>query len=211
MEIVKKNITRRKGFSIAEVLVAGTFIIVAIVGSFSLLGPAIRNASFTNDMLVASMLAKEGIELVTNIRDTNWYEDFNAPPFDNPADAWMDGLGHISNQPDRSMGIIDYNDGSVITYVEDIDISSCAPVNNPDDFLNCQDTMLYLDANNFYSHNKLGGKPTEFRRMVRVEREHIGGGKYRLLVTSIVRWGDYSTNKKEVRLTNYLYNWMTME
>jgi len=211
MRTVQKFKARKKGFSIIEILVAGTFLTIAIVSAFSLLGPAIQKASYTNDVLIASMLAQEGIELVMNIRDTNWYEDFNNPPFGTP-DAWWEDLGVNDNQFDLRTGVMDYND-SLITYTAALagcsTVAATEPERENDILANCQATALYLDSNNFYNHDG-SGQVSDFRRIVKVERSDLGGGKKKLTITTIVRWGDYNTNRKEVRLTSYLYDWMSM-
>ncbi len=64
----------KKGFTVIEVLVALVLLTVGAGGAFALLSRTISFTSAVNGRLVATYLAQEGIEIVRNIRDTNWLE-----------------------------------------------------------------------------------------------------------------------------------------
>ncbi|MCP6727001.1 MAG: prepilin-type N-terminal cleavage/methylation domain-containing protein [Patescibacteria group bacterium] len=64
----------KKGFTVIEVLVALVLLTVGAGGAFSLLSRTVSFTSAVNGRLVATYLAQEGIEVVRNIRDTNWLE-----------------------------------------------------------------------------------------------------------------------------------------
>lgn len=196
----KKN-TRKTGFSIVEVVVATSIIAVAIISLFSLLGPAIRNSAKSNNMLIASMLAQEGIELVMNIRDNNWVQD-GSDRDDNPNwDTGIKGVLPIESQ----VGIIDYNDSLIAYAGGSLGLGSISSVD--DVFCHPSDpARLYLD-NDFYTYTITANR-TLFRRVIFVENQDIGGGKHRLKVSSYVRWGVCNDSSNEVKLTNYLYDWM---
>jgi len=72
-----------KGFTILEVIVAIFVITAGIVGVSGLITQTIGSVTISSQKLVAAYLAQEGIEIVRNIRDTNWLEEA----------AWDDGLG----------------------------------------------------------------------------------------------------------------------
>jgi len=65
----------KTGFTLMEAIVAITIITVGIVGVFSLVTQTISSVSVSEDKLIAAYLAQEGIEIVRNIRDTNWIEN----------------------------------------------------------------------------------------------------------------------------------------
>jgi len=71
------------GFTLLEAIVAIFVITTGIVGVLSLVTQTISSSTFSKDKLIAAYLAQEGIEIVRNIRDTNWLEEV----------AWNDGLG----------------------------------------------------------------------------------------------------------------------
>lgn len=66
-----------KGFSILEAIVALYIISMGLVGILSLVAQSLQAKSININMLIASQLAQEGLELVRNIRDTNWMNGIN--------------------------------------------------------------------------------------------------------------------------------------
>ena len=78
------------GFTILEVVVAISLITVGITAIFTLYQQTISITRVSSQRLIAAYLAQEGIEIVRNIRDTNWIED----------QAWDTGLGEGSWEGD---------------------------------------------------------------------------------------------------------------
>lgn len=198
---------KQAGFSIVEVLIALAIIAAVTLGVFALLGPALKASSYGANSLIAVMLAKENLELTGNIRDTNWFIDTIDNGILDGSTPWNQGLEGVGGF--RSMtGVID-NFDSGITYANNSYFDSC-PTSGASDaekenqLFVCDQTKLYLDANNFYTRNPSGAVETPYRRVIEVENDGT-----RLKITSIVRWGDYSSASKEVRLVSYLYNWMS--
>jgi len=62
------------GFTILEVVVAISLITVGITAIFTLYQQTISITRVSSQRLIAAYLAQEGIEIVRNIRDTNWIE-----------------------------------------------------------------------------------------------------------------------------------------
>jgi len=69
-----------KGFTLLEVILAITILTLAVGGSFVLIQQTIGSVSQVQSRLVASYLLQEGIEIIKNIRDSNWLKgnDFEA-------------------------------------------------------------------------------------------------------------------------------------
>ena len=63
---------KKNSFTLLEVILAITVLTLAIGGSFVLVSQAIASVSAVQSKLIASYLVQEGIEIVKNIRDTNW-------------------------------------------------------------------------------------------------------------------------------------------
>jgi len=61
-----------KGFTLIETIVAIFLLTAGTVGSFSLIQKVTSFASISSSQFVASYLAQEGIEIIRNIRDTNY-------------------------------------------------------------------------------------------------------------------------------------------
>ena len=62
------------GFTLLEVMLAIFFLTVGIGGAFMVIQKTVGLSSVSVSRLVAANLAQEGIEIVRNIRDTNWLE-----------------------------------------------------------------------------------------------------------------------------------------
>lgn len=94
-----------KGFSIIEVLVAISVILISFTAALNLINRSMAFHDLAYSRLVASYLAQEGIEIVRNIRDNNF----------------------IVNQPDRpwDYGLepgeyrVQYDDLSLESYIEE--------------------------------------------------------------------------------------------
>lgn len=72
-----------RGFTLIETIVAISLLTAGVVGSFSLMQKVTSFASISSSRFIASYLAQEGIEIVRNIRDTNYLK----------SQAWDSGLG----------------------------------------------------------------------------------------------------------------------
>jgi len=85
----KKNrkIVNFPGFTLVEVMVALSIIMVGMLGAFGLVNQTISVAKTASMQLTAAYLAKEGIELVKSIRDNNYLNIHY-----NDTGTWSDGL-----------------------------------------------------------------------------------------------------------------------
>ena len=84
---------KRNAFTILEVMLAIFILTAAIGGSFILIQKTLFSVSQAQSKLIAAYLGQEGIEIVRNIRDTNWLEGL----------SWNNGLGEGEWE-------VDYND-----------------------------------------------------------------------------------------------------
>ncbi|MBI4120577.1 MAG: prepilin-type N-terminal cleavage/methylation domain-containing protein [Parcubacteria group bacterium] len=100
MRIIKSQksmVNNHNGFTLVEAVVAVGVIAVGFTGSLILLAQSSAQATNLRSRTVAAQLAAEGIEIVRNIRDTNWLA----------GRGWRDGLN------DTATGLIDYNDAAL--------------------------------------------------------------------------------------------------
>lgn len=63
---------RKNAFTLLEVIMAITILTVAVGASYALIQRTLIAASISQSRLVAAYLAQEGIEMVRNVRDSNW-------------------------------------------------------------------------------------------------------------------------------------------
>ncbi len=97
----KKKIKKNKGFTLIEVITAIFVITVGVGGAVTLINQTLGSIKTTSSKLVASYLAQEGIEIVKNIRDSNFLT----------GDDWADGLTGSSGCTDGCEG--DYTSQSL--------------------------------------------------------------------------------------------------
>lgn len=132
-----------KGFTIIELVISIFVLAIAIVGIFTAFSIMVILTSEAADRLTATYLAQEGMEIVRNIRDTNWL---------NPAATWVDGF---STAPcDTSGCMVDYTTTG----------SGSSPMlawsgGNAD--------YLYVsNINGFYGYNPTNATQTKFQRKI---------------------------------------------
>ena len=77
----QQNLTRARGFTLVETLVAIAILMIAIVAPFYSVQQAITASFVSRDQLIASSLAQEGVEYIYMLRNQNylagraWLED----------------------------------------------------------------------------------------------------------------------------------------
>lgn len=90
------------GFTVLELMAAIIVITIGVLSAYGVVQKIISYTSASSDRLAAAYLAQEGVEIVRNIRDTNWIEGEN----------WDNGLG---------AGVAweaDYNDDSLTVWTD---------------------------------------------------------------------------------------------
>jgi len=120
-----------KGFTLVETLVALVLVTIAMGPVFILATSSLNVAARIEHNLVASSLAQEGVEVVRNIRDTNW---LNGAAFDNnlPVGTWRvewstasGGLMAVGSDPvlKKDNGIYNYSTGTDTVFRRTVAIS----------------------------------------------------------------------------------------
>ncbi len=164
-----------------EVIIAIFFLTSGIVASFSLISYTISSMSYSSNKLIAAYLAQEGIELVRNIRDTNWLENSSEDPH-----SWDEGLVVICPFLGPGCGI-DHLSGTL----------SLANGNN----------FLRFDNTNGYNYNF--GNLTKFKRKIFIDYTDNSdiSTLYQILAVSVeVSWMEKGVQRK-ITVRENLYNW----
>lgn len=170
---------KSRGFTLLEVITAIFILTVGVGGAFSLIHQTLSVASLSELKLTGSYLAQEGMEIVRNIRDSNWLEQRTSP-----STSWDNGLTGCQF-PMCCEG--DYDDTSLISLL------SC----NYDDL-----RYINIDANDFYSYSTdIPNTPTKFKRKILIEPE---AGKIKVTVEVI--WEERGRSHN-VKVLGYLTNW----
>ncbi len=171
---------RQKAFTLIEVLVAITILIVGIISGFVLVTRALYNVAVIKDRLTASFLAQEGIELTRQIRDSNFLRILNEESVE-----WKSGLAGGSYTIESKAG--SEQSVSLVFYDEPIDIPN----------------FFYDDALKTYNYST--GEPTTFNREIKITT--ISDDEIR--VESIMRWKT-RTIDFDLIVEDHLYNWMKL-
>jgi len=144
-----------KGFTLIELLITITVTTVGIVGAFVAIQQGISIVDYSRSRLISAFLAQEGVEIIKNIRDTNFLEG---------SVAWNEGIdpGAIPEEYE-----VVYNDVDDIGI--DLNAIACSPIC---DF----PTLNFLKKTDNGLYNYTLGDVTRYKRKVRIERisnEHL--------------------------------------
>ena len=186
---------QRRGFSLVEVLVSISILLLVMAGPMSLLTRANNSTIFASQQVNAWFLAQEGLELVEKRRDdlllqhfadpismpTPWAR-FASPPLNNPWAKCFDlaiGCGiTISTGPNRAPVPIDCATGT-----------------------NCR---LYINSSRASYVHTAGAVPSPYTRVIKIEETKVGR---EVKVTSTVTWRTGSLiAEQKVEAITYLFN-----
>lgn len=213
----------QSGFTLLGVLIAALFMVLvagALASAAQHTGRAQRAAK---DRFIATLLAREGIELVRAVRDGNWLHPENW----NPPGSQQQCLQSSPPRCEvywRGRGIAGY--GTICDGVFRIDATTVTLEPPP---AGAEGTRLYRRGIG-YSHDAVGGEITRFRRWVEISTPPGEGGCGRssvfvpfgqpgrrvqpepFIVKVIVAWDDTlmscASGGRCVELREDLYPWM---
>jgi hypothetical protein len=179
MKIFFKN-----GFTLIEVLALIAILLLGLVGILAATTFTYRSLGSSEDVLTASLLAQEGLEIVRNVRDNN----------------------RISGQPFNA-NMVDNTD-----YRVSYESTALKPANANAFLYQANTTGLYgyliADGGNL---DPATSTITKFRRTVHInfatdtDLTGPGGSPNYLNVTSTVSWG--SSANQSSTLSTFLYDW----
>jgi prepilin-type N-terminal cleavage/methylation domain-containing protein len=109
----------KKSFTLIETLVAISILGIGILGISTLIFSQIALTHYSENKLIAAYLAQEGIEIVRNVRDTNWLNHRN----------WDAEITFNTTTTQ-----LDYTTSSTIP---DLSLSSCNRLKFDGNFYNC--------------------------------------------------------------------------
>lgn len=182
--------SKYKGFSLIELLIAITVIFIGLISILSSATYSLSISKISVNEIVAVNLASEGIEVVRNVRDSNWLRG-------SPWDQWnIDGetdpnnnyFLHIDNTTDLTNDWIIHAVGG----------GPLAPI---------RPKVYYDSTYHYYGQRNPPSIPpswqeTPFARVINIT--NISAEEVR--VVSTVNWTDQAGNHS-VSIVEYLYNW----
>ncbi len=183
-----KILNKNQGNTIVETLIAVGVISVGLIGVISLVVGAVSASSKSKNVIVANNLAREGIEVVRSLRDSNWlnkgvaYDDGILPP----------DLNDNGSVYCRNLFEPDLNQWSLEKFAE-----GAAPKDLFDDKY-----QLYFSDSDYYHYDGIENNQTEYWRVIIITKNSSSEFK----IVSKVGW--YEDGKqKQVDLEDVLTNW----
>lgn len=171
---------KNKGFTIVELVITIFVLSIAVIGVYNAFSILLISTTETINRFTAAYLAQEGVEIVRNIRDTNWLKaDTDSESF-----HWDDGLADCG----ESVG------GCEADYTTDgTSTNPLVPFGSDGRYLN-------IDADGFYSYNS-SGTPTKFKRSIAIKQ--INDNTMEVLVQ--VAWSEKPNILNSDRSSGLLY------
>ena len=224
VEVVKSQsqMTEQTGFSLIELIISLAVFTIGVLGTLNLAFSNVRDSRDNLDKIIAVNLAREGIELIRNVRDSNWLKvEANEKDSLGAYYTWDYGLS-VGNQGYVYMDYNeDYNDAfPTVIPGACSDIESCVS--------SCTECELYPNIDGYYAHDN-SGVLINYSRGFKLNKicvdetltnpqanedtnidtdqdcdagdTHIG-----FQVTSYVQWTSNGT-LKSVQIVDQLYNW----
>lgn len=175
---------KQSGYSLVEVLIAITILLISIIGPFTIAQTGLKNSLLAKDQNTAFFLALEGLEAVVKMREDNALPRFVSDP---AHDVWSSvgvlGIASLGCTSDTPCGI---------------DIDSFELFRCDDGGATC-DLYLFDSGRDRYRHDETGGTETKYRRELAIDVD-----ANRLHVESVVTWGPGA--EERVELETYIYN-----
>jgi len=177
-----KNLKFSAGFTLVEALVALSILIVGIISGFILVTKALYDVTIIQDRLTASFLAQEGIELVRQIRDSNYVGG---------TVSWDDNLS---------------NGTSTISANINTKVIKLTPDSDPS-----YDPYLYYHEDiGLYNHDSSGGNKTSFQRVINIFPVNNDEIRVQSIVTWKSRNISFEIGKGGIVAEDHLFNWLKL-
>lgn len=194
------KIKQQTGLTLIEVIIALAVITTGVISSLTLTSYNLTTVFASETRLVAANLAREGIEAVRQLRDSNWLAGY----------PWNQGIAEAGTY--RLTVNFNPENNFWATQSQQADIDNCA------------DCQLYFDDSGVYSHND-SGAVTVYKRLIALRQicwqegvnnevimeagQSCPGGASPLVgyqVEALVKWTEVSRTH-QLTVIDRLYDW----
>ena len=182
-----------KSFSLIEILIAVLIASIVIIALFSLAFQNLTTSELIRHRLIAAHLAQEGIEIVSNIRSTNFlkYGNIVNPKLnpDGTLEKWRGEIGCGAGSADCLV------DG--VTYIAQYNSALLA--------VDATNPPLLVDANSFYCYSGCSAptSPSPYHRQIQISTIN----SHQMKVEVIVSW-QYNGQPYSLSVEDRLYNYL---
>lgn len=211
--------TKNAGESIVEVMVAMAVSSLLIMGAIELIGRSYTIVGETNKRIEAMTLAREGVEVVRNLRDTNWLKYSgdrrkNWMKSSASSSTYLDASGTKFIQP-SSNGEVDILNSveaayNVLNGARDAQVTTN---NNPSYIQNkVAPLRLHRNSDGILTNDASGGKPSPYYRTIQVTAPSSVSADKKVTVDSEVFWkNEGQTNFEKVHIKTDLYDFYEID
>ncbi len=179
-------VSRRRGFTLIETMVAISLLTVAIVAPMSLASHSLSSAYYARDQITAFFLAQEAIEAVRAVRDAQVLEIAQTA---DGGGVNLFGAIPIGTGGSPRPFTIDARKPSDISAIEECD-GACPPLQT--------DGTLYGYASGWANSN--------FTRTITAS--FVGGGQDEIRVSVLVSWKTGALQTRSFSISENLYRWV---
>lgn len=184
----------QKAFTLIEMLVAISILLIAVVGPLSIVAGTIGTSNLAKEQITAHYLAQEAVELVRNVKDNNRLS----------GSSWLQNLSNCDSP--NWCTIENYGSGGTISFPPSV--SQCNPTSG------C-DKLYFHDSGGlkYLSHKSSGGTESKFKRVIRVIPSVVSGPLYpeeaKILVK--ISWTMQASfgigNERSFQIEEQIYDW----
>lgn len=169
----------QKGYSLVEVLVAVSILLIALIGPMTIATKGLQSAFYAREQATAIFLAQEGIELFVAIRNDAMIAAINSGNLDTSWDWTTDSRLDECRDSTGCNVVLTGTDGGD-TALDQVTIRDCA---NP---TQCRLSYVPSAARARYGFT---GTETPYTRTITLTPTNDGGGESNgIIITSEVRW-----------------------
>ena len=190
------------GFSLVEVLVSITILLLVIVGPMEIISKSINSTNFSTEQVNAWFLAQEGLELAQKGRDDLVLSNFKFQITGSGEASPFTKFTDLSGKYGACFGsgcdlTVDDTPAAALT------VTNCGVIGNCKFYL----TPTSDSARASYVHSGSGNSPTPYTRVIKMERTPAAGKVREIKVTSTVTWRTGSLiSSQKVEAVTYLFN-----
>ena len=185
----------KRGFTFIETLVAVTIVVLGVIAPLAVASKVLFSMKKSEDYLVASYLAQEGLEIVRQKKDSALIDALRDPAKDRYKFLRVFNMQYVSPGDFREV-VVDIMD---LDYMEDCSSinSECAQVWLVDEFYRSKPALDSTELSR--------GRRTRFNRLIKLVK--LSENEIKAVAT--VTWlAGGSAVPKKIVLTDTLYNWL---
>ncbi len=190
---LQKNKSHKKGFTLIETMVAISILLISIIGPLEIASKGLFSAIYAKEEITAFYLAQEGVELLKNVRDSNYLLDAYTATGNSD---WLKDVNDCVLDPAQSKTV-----GCIVD-----------PTNPLQEIVICDESdkcppLKFDETSGIYNYSSDSSIPeSKFTRTVYIEYDPLTPNE--ATVVSKVAWSSSLLgNQKSTTLTATMFNW----